>query len=97
MNQQGAITEARELGAEIRAVRKEAGFTQEEFAARLWTTQAHVSKWETGTVAPGLMPLLRIGMWARGATRERLIEHVRLFLEAHGLVQFVGDIGGGVR
>lgn len=42
------------LGSQILAARQALGISQDELAARLGTTQARVSSWETGGRAPRL-------------------------------------------
>ena len=54
------------IGANIAALRKEKGFTQEQLAAMIGVSAPAVSKWETGNSYPDitlLCPLAR-GRWA---------------------------------
>lgn len=43
-----------EIGEKIRALRTDAGLTQDELAAKLLVTRTAVSKWETGKSWPGV-------------------------------------------
>ena len=54
------------LGRELTSRRLEAGLTQEELARRMGTTQAAISRMETGRVLPSLVLLER---FARGTGR----------------------------
>ena len=44
----------------VREARLRAGFTQQEMADRLGTTQSVVSRWEAGAVSPSLETLAKI-------------------------------------
>ncbi|GAA0772726.1 XRE family transcriptional regulator [Roseibium denhamense] len=52
--------QTRAFGESLRTLRKEQGFSQAELAARLGTTQRHVSFLETGRAAPSRFMLERI-------------------------------------
>jgi transcriptional regulator with XRE-family HTH domain len=56
-----------QVGQVVEGFRREAGLTQAELAARIGTTQAAISKIETGRTMPGLELLDRI---ARGVGRQ---------------------------
>jgi transcriptional regulator with XRE-family HTH domain len=51
---------ASRIGTLVREIRRSAGLTQAELAAKVGTTQAAISKIETGRVLPGLELLERV-------------------------------------
>jgi len=55
-----SLMDATQIGPLIEALRREAGLTQSELARRLATTQAAISKIETGRSLPSLTVIERI-------------------------------------
>lgn len=82
---------ARELGAELRALRKRHGLNTREMAERVGTSNANISHWETGT---RLVPLERLtalldSLGVHSDERERLLGLRR---QAEGPGQFLAGV-----
>jgi|KBSSwiStaDraftv2_1062776.scaffolds.fasta_scaffold12228_2 HTH-type transcriptional regulator/antitoxin HipB len=54
------ITNARQLGTEVRDARKKQGLSQEGLAARAGVSRAWLARFETGHPAASLAPLFRV-------------------------------------
>jgi HTH-type transcriptional regulator/antitoxin HipB len=54
------ITNARQLGAVVRAARKKRGLSQESLAAQAGVSRAWLARFETGHAASSIAPIFRI-------------------------------------
>ncbi len=54
------ITNARQLGAEVREARKKRGLSQEDLAARAGVSRAWLTRFETGHPTASIEPLFRV-------------------------------------
>ncbi|MGI5221457.1 helix-turn-helix domain-containing protein [Nocardia sp. CA-290969] len=54
------ITNARQLGAVVRAARKKQGLSQESLAARAGVSRAWLARFETGHPASSIAPIFRV-------------------------------------
>lgn len=82
-------TSARELAAALRELRTDAGVTGTELAGRIGTSQATVSRYESGRLVPTLLATARIGhaLRAPASVRRKLLELARAVAEERaGLV-----------
>jgi HTH-type transcriptional regulator/antitoxin HipB len=54
------ITNARQLGAEVREARKKRGLSQEDLAAQAGVSRAWLTRFETGHPTASIEPLFRV-------------------------------------
>lgn len=67
---------ARQLGAELRQARKDAGLTTHQLGAQLGRSHTHVSRWENGRLTPSVADVGAVLgiLGVTGTERDRLLE-----------------------
>jgi len=82
MNMKESTPPLSRLAAAVKTTRKQMAKSQEEFARILGCTQASVSRYEDGSVAPGVAVLIRLYDLASGDSKESMAAQIRLSVEA---------------
>lgn len=83
------MDQAKEVGAKIAAKRKEAGWTQREFAEKLHVSDKSVSKWECGRSVPDVFMLKKIA--------DLLGVKIDYFIRIEGDGDYMTDVGLKIR
>lgn len=83
------MDQAKEVGTKIAAKRKEAGWTQREFAEKLHVSDKSVSKWECGRSVPDVFMLKKIA--------DLLGVKIEYFIRIEGDGDFMTDVGQKIR
>lgn len=73
----------------LQLLRKNKGYTQEEFAERLNVSRQAVAKWESGQAYPDISNLIQISNMMNETDSTRLDSHDFQFLATHSVVIFL--------